>query len=139
MNSSTLASILMDNCKTVSVIFNSDSKMYTYKTTEDFKVDDFAIVPPTVEGRPPRIVTVIEVHSVPRLDPNAQFDYKWVIGKVDFTDYNQLLSLENTVGDTLRGLEHKAIRDKTKAMLAEEYGLNKTQLKHLITDINKLK
>lgn len=141
MNTSTLASILLESCKTIGVVFSGNSKTYTYKTTTQFEVGDFAIVPsPAIslgEIAKPRVVEVVRVDVVPDLNPSATYDYKWVIQKVNFAAYNQLVSLENTVSEELRLLEQQSLRKKTKEVLIESLGITPTKLNKLINKMNK--
>jgi hypothetical protein len=95
---------------TVMARFPGSSKQYTYKThIEDFKVGDQAVVDARGETK---IVTITQVHKTPRLDPNAPYEYKWIICKVDRDEYKQLDRLKlqprkATLAETVKALPSK--------------------------------
>ena len=75
--------------KAVSVVFGQlrhGNKEYTYKTDIDFEVGDIAIVK---RGQDYKFVTVATVDAP--LDPNASFEYAWIVQKLDTTDFDNRL------------------------------------------------
>lgn len=59
---------------------------YTYKASKEMglAVGDLALV---YAQHRLTVVAIKAVHEIPKIDPNANFDYKWIIQKVDFTAY----------------------------------------------------
>ena len=87
-----LISMLQTGYSTVAVTFMTGSQgLYTYKTRESFQVDDLAVVEVGCEMK---IVRVREVHAEPQIDINLTRDYKWIVCKVDTTNYREELERE---------------------------------------------
>ena len=69
---------------TCSVSFNSggkNSRQYTYKVLRalDLQANDQAVV--TVKGKGLSLVHVHEVHPDVKLDPEAKYEYQWILAK----------------------------------------------------------
>ena len=69
---------------TCSVTFASDPSgkhKYTYKVLRalDLKSFDQAVV--TVKGKGLSLVNVVEVHADAQLDPEAKYEYQWILAK----------------------------------------------------------
>lgn len=94
---------------------------YTYKCPLDIGVvkGDLVILPPSSAGKLPSIGTVVEVHGEPELNFESGIEYKWLIGKVDFTMYQDTLVKEQQIMSILRETERK----KQRAALLEHYQL----------------
>ena len=67
-------------------------KTYTYKIwlTTGIDVGDKVVVDSTKKGL--LVAQVVEVHAAPKIDIDASFTYKWVIQKVDTTQYESQLA-----------------------------------------------
>lgn len=133
MKTVNIASLLMDNCKTVDVRFASSEKQYTYKTTEDFEVGDYAVAN-TPNGV--KTVRITAVHKVPQIDINSNYEYQWLVCKVDFQKYDELIEKESLFSEQLLELEHRSICDKAKLMLSEELGLDSKEMNKLVKNLN---
>lgn len=116
--------LLQKNFTTVDVVFEDEVSIqelrtpsshyhshsyYTYKADLDLNLQagDFVIVHARDELK---IVRVIDVHSEPKIDPNAKFTYKWVVQKIDAQAYLQRLNEEEHLKQILNRLayvEHK--------------------------------
>ena len=132
MKTQNIAAILMEDCKTISVMFQSNNeKYYTYKTMEDFQIGDKAVV--RANGTL-KIAKCVEVHKVPRLDSDSC--YQWIIQKIDETKVNELIALETEFQDHLLELEQKAVRANAQTMLIEKLGVNSTLIKSAIKKLN---
>lgn len=68
-----------------------NSLTYTFKATASMglAVGDLAVAHARDKLA---IVAITDVHDVPQIDPNANFDYKWLIQKIDLTDYKNNLA-----------------------------------------------
>lgn len=101
--------------KFVSVVFNvaqpsHAQKQYTYKTNLDLVQDDYVVVK-TPEGKF-ETVRVTEVDTV----PSGNYEYKWIVAKLDFTEFDIVQEVE---ADVKRILETKEREDLQKAKLKE--------------------
>lgn len=97
-----LISLMDKDYTTVSVVFQKDSnrpttsstgKRYTYKTLKDNdpQVGDIAIVEVGVQLA---FVKIVEVHTTPQIDFDADFDYKWLVQYVEREDYDKRMASE---------------------------------------------
>tara|TARA_R110000822_G_scaffold84867_4_gene199065 strand:+ start:1773 stop:2204 length:432 start_codon:yes stop_codon:yes gene_type:complete len=121
MKTKNISALLMQSCKTIGVRFkgNDITKIYVYKTVEDFIVDDYAIV---FSNNQFKTVKVMEVHNVPQLDMDSDTSYQWIVQKIDTTKYDELNGLEAEFQDHLLEIEQQAVRNKATEMLAEKLG-----------------
>lgn len=118
-NESVLISLLQ-NARTISVVFKGNSKQYTYKVPAgvELAVGDKVVVDSPIDGYV--IVSVVKVHADCGIDIEAAFKYKWIVCKVDDTKYNELVSQERTMEEDLKKLRRKAaVRKQVKALLGE--------------------
>lgn len=90
------------------------ARVYTYKalTEDNVKPGDKVILDSPSDGL--TVAMVVEVHQSPRIDLDAQFDYKWIVGKVDLARYHGQLEQEHAAGGVL--LESERTAQKTKLM-----------------------
>ncbi len=71
-----------NGAKTVKVKFSNGGSAYTYKTLETFRPGDFVVV----EAREAySVAKVIEMDEVPDINPESDFELKWVVQAVDTT------------------------------------------------------
>lgn len=134
MKTQNIAALLMESCKTIGVRFKGEQdKIYTYKTTEDFNVDDYAIV--FARGQF-KTVKVMEVHKVPMLDMGSNLNYQWVVQKIDTTKYDELNALEAEFQEHLLELEQRAVRANAMELLTEKLGIKNKLLSSAINKLN---
>lgn len=134
MNVNALSSILMENCKTVAVSFGKDeSRTYTYKTTEDFEVGDFAVVKP---NNTLKVVKVVKVHEIPELDVNSNMDYDWIVQRIDLESYENLVEKGKLFESQLRYLQHQRVKQQAKQLLAESLDLEELDVNVAIQKLN---
>lgn len=126
MNINGLASLLFDEVKTIEVQFSGEPKRYVYKTLDDSIVEGDSVVVLPPKGL--SIAKVTKVHSVNKIDLNAPYSYKWIVSKVDTTQYNQLLEKEEAFEDSLRGAQQKALVNNAKEELMLQLGIDKESL-----------
>lgn len=86
---------------------NNDTT-YTYKTPTELKVGDLVIC-----DTPRKMVIgeVIEVGDENLLNPDYEDLYKWIVGVVDFTEYNRLTQLDADLGKSLAKAQRRKIRE----------------------------
>lgn len=116
-----LATLLSSNYYTVAVRFRdgNNQKLYTYKVPNDVKLekDDMVIVDAPFSGV--TIVDVKEVHTVPRINPNAPFDYKWIVAKVDLAAHRERLEREKEFAQVVAQLEAERSLEEYRAELPQ--------------------
>lgn len=117
------------NFKFVAVQFNGTPKLYHYKTTLDLVPDDHVIVFTPQNGY--QVVQVIKVVS-PFEVPTAQFDYKWVVQKVDTAAYDQAVETEATLSAELRRIEAKRRLNEMREELKQAFGDEMANLQKLV-------
>lgn len=72
----------------VRVAFPGGNRLYTYRTHEPLnKMDQVVVMAP----RGLDIVTVHSMIDVEKVDLNVSFEYKWIVQKIDMTEYNALV------------------------------------------------
>ena len=134
MKTSNIASLLMENCKTISVYFKEDTdKKYVFKTTEILNKGDLVVV--KTKGCY-KLAKVYEAHIVPQIDLNSTNCYEWIVSKVDTTQYEELNALEKEFSDHLLQLEQRSVRANAMLMLTEELGIKSNILTKAINKLN---
>ena len=84
-----------NNVKTVGCMFITANyapgheRYYTYKTTLALEVGDYVVVE-TAKGF--TVVQVAEVHDESQIRGTTDIEYKWVVCKIDATDYDVLVA-----------------------------------------------
>jgi hypothetical protein len=86
-------------------------RTYIYKVPKDagVKVDDAVVVDSPSNGL--TIARVVEVHSAPQIDLDAPFEYKWIVQKIDRTDYDQRIAREREFADKMLEVERVKQRE----------------------------
>ncbi len=122
----------MKNLKAVQVEFNEHGRPYTYKTFDTYEIGDHCVVDSPSEG-----LVVVEVvgTDITQLEDNRR--YKWVVQKVDTTEYEELNAREEMAIMDLAGLIQENNRRETikriETILGEE---NQEGLKQLARSLN---
>lgn len=108
--------LLLNDYYTIGIQFSTEptSKAYTYKVDKSMtlEVEDFVVVLADGEYK---IVRVAEVHEDSQIDFNNNYEYKYIIDKVDFTTYRKLQERSKTIAKTLA----EAARRKLKGEMLE--------------------
>lgn len=96
-------------------------KGYVYKVLKDdgYKVGDIAVA---LTERGMVLVTVVEVHETPELDLDADFDYKWLVQRVDTTRLAEQQQAEKNFQIAILEIERRKQRDRLKQELMSFYG-----------------
>lgn len=112
-----IAAFLDDTAYSLSVRFGNTGYVYTYVTNiPGIEVGDAIVVPVTNairkerakfdsinednEGRDKfdaKVTTVVEVHSEVNIPTDSDLEYRWVICKLDFGYYTQLMERNNKI------------------------------------------
>lgn len=126
MKTKFLMAMLTENLKTVAVQFKdyegeATGGHYTYKTDLELTVGDEVIVKSPSTGF--TVAVVSEVHNFAELDETAEYEYKWVVQKVDAEGYKARLEEEDKVAKELAVIQGKAKRSKVIANLKTALGL----------------
>ena len=128
MKTENIASLMIEGLRTVSVEFaqGPTRRPYTYKTLiEDIEVDDVVVV--YVSGVP-KCAHVIGVDKTPKIDVDSNTNYKWIVCKVDETEYEETKKREKEFADHLLELQQKNVVQNATVMLAEKLGIEKSDL-----------
>ena len=118
-------SLMQDGFTTIHVKFRVSPgpiKTYTYKAlySDNVKSGDSVVVK-AVNGHF-KIAVVEAVDDFPVLDLDADFDYKWIVQKVDSTEFDLREEREKEFGDTLRRLEQMKQRENLRKELLDIAG-----------------
>lgn len=121
-----LTSLISDNYKTIECSYDRTSvnpltpvrgeKMYTYKAPldMDLQVGDAVIVNPP-QGF--KVVIVTKIHDAPQINPDARYEYKWIVSKVDQTQYQTRMTNEALVREKLARLKRlQRVRDELMSL-----------------------
>lgn len=134
MKTKHIAALLIDGMKTVGVRFRDTGKVYTYKTLDDYEVGDFAVV------FTPRntfdVVMITRVDKVPQIDVDSGLSYKWLVQRIDATQYDSLVDREQEFNNKLLEVQASKLAEQAKAALGETLGLTTTDISHLVEDLN---
>lgn len=109
--SSLLADLILaekENFKFVAVTFapySTTGNKYYYKTLLDIEEGDFVAV--TTPGNKHQVVQVEEVLDYTEADIDEKITYKWVVQKIDFTAYEQVVEMEANLSKQLKTAERR--------------------------------
>lgn len=118
-----IAAIMRDDATTVEVSFGAVGELpYTYITSIKLELEDYAVVPGNHGGF--TVGKVVAVHDDLQLPPNADITYKWVVAKLDLTDYNANLArnatIEQAVADAYQTNARQSMRAAVMAGMAPD-------------------
>ena len=90
--------LLLDQIETVGVCFGSYvkgmTKLYTYKVKKgEYKVGDMALA--LMNDGKYKVVCIQRIDTIPAINPNATWEYQWLVQKIDLITYNQCLAAED--------------------------------------------
>lgn len=124
MNLRNAALLVRDDINTVSVVFSTGGKPYTYLIHERTQVqpEDYVLV---VANGEPKVAQVVEVHEQPQIDPNSGIRYTWVIGNVthQLANVEQLNKITDLIEEKLKQQQAKSVREQVLA----QFGVNSVQ------------
>ena len=115
--------------KFVGIKFPTSSQTYHYKTILDLAVGDNVVVD-TPSGM--QVVRVYEVLTADQVDLSA-YTYKWVVQKVDVTQYNELLDKETQLLNLIRAKQREhAAKAALNAFIGDTDEATQQQVKALV-------
>lgn len=118
INYSTAICMVNKNVRGVRVNYDgSTAKEYTFKTFDDTLKEDDLVLVPTDTRHGYTVCKVVEVNV--DLDQESDIKYKWVVGKVDLTAFNEIIKQEEQVIAAVK----EAIIAKKRDDLAQAFGL----------------
>lgn len=93
---------------------------YIYKAvkTDQYKAGDFVVIEDP--QRVLKIAEIVEVHEHAQIDYDSDYDYKWIVQRVDLTSYANVLKAEQTFKAGM--VEVQRITERNK--LIAEYKAN---------------
>lgn len=100
----------------------SSTKTYHYKTLEKFEEGDLAVV--NVNGEF-KIVEVIYTDCM--LDLSSHINYKWIVQKVDTTEYDRCREVEKELTRQLNSARITKLRKGVEADLEAELGADEVK------------
>jgi hypothetical protein len=135
MNPRHLVSLIDGEYTTVAVRFDAASKLYTYKTRLKLQRNDWVIVS---VNDVLKVVQVVQVHATPQIDFEAKFDYKWVVQKVDMSDYNTTLAAEAKLVEHIDAMERLHKRYTMRQIIENVYVKGSPAHDYYITKVKPL-
>ena len=132
MNLNNAYAVLTDNAFTVQVKFPgsstavSASKPYTYlcDISEIVVGDDAVVFVSSGDYEIPKVVKVVSVDRTIDVDLLGDIDYKWIVQRVDTTDYDRKLQEAQELQGKLAKLRRDAARNQLKSALVQALGLD---------------
>lgn len=98
----------------------SPNKPYTYKTLTPFEPGDTAVVHTPSDGF--KCVEVQKVLQLHELETSQHIKYKWIVQKVETTNYNELVDKENEAQALLNTSKTKKLVDELREDLVDRIG-----------------
>lgn len=134
-----ILSLVQTGYTTVRVAYNAeDIKTYTFKAKNhlNLQVGDFVVIPSSYKfGITIGVVT--DIDETPDINTSAEFSYKWVIQKVDQTEYNATLETEAAFEKAYREIERNRVRNTALAEFRNAFpegSDERTQIEELLAD-----
>lgn len=113
-------------------MYRLSEKVYTYVTDLDLKEKDLVLV--FAQGVP-KIVVVDRVDDEISIQPNDDVEYKWIVCKIDLTQYNENLMKNAEIVRTVGQSYKKNVRRQFQAMMTE--GLEEADRIKLLSIVGK--
>lgn len=95
-----------------------NSRLYTYKTLlkDNVQPNDTVVV---IVGNEMVLVKVVEVHELPQIDLDADFDYKWIVQRIDTAAYDKMQEKEQQFQQAMVEVERVKQREKVKQEMTQ--------------------
>lgn len=96
------------------------SELFSYKIPKGsgIKADDIVIVP---AGGKIKMAVVMVVDPVPSLDFTRNCTYKWVIQKLDFTEFNDIMTREADFRNRMEEVDRQRAQQDAIAAVRQQY------------------
>lgn len=128
INLNHLLSLIQTDYTTIRVNLGGKKK-YTYKSHDlTLQRGDYVVV--VLPDNTPSIGKVMGVDSVPQIDETADFDYKWIVCKVDLEEYQARVNGEKAFYSAIEKAQHENKRSKAIEHL-KELGVKEEDVKML--------
>ena len=106
-----LAGIMRDDVTTASVTMRGTSQLFTFMVerslAESLKAEDPVLVE-TIKGL--GVGKIHEVHEENEMDPESDFEPRWIFGTVDVDHLKQLRKGNDVMAKKLRSAQRKSLR-----------------------------
>jgi hypothetical protein len=102
-----LIEAIQTNYTTVRVKYDKNGVLYTFKVLRDLILEpgDLVLIESTRGFF--RTVEVVSVDKNPDIDYEAPFEYKWIVSKVDLSDYQNIKQREQQILDKIEFLKRQ--------------------------------
>lgn len=129
MNKNNVAIAMFDTVTAVTVTFPVSGGTYTYMSLEQLEVGDKVLVDTPRAGLQVVTVTAVDV----AWDIDAKYDYKFIVGKVDLTQYNKVQEALTEIREVIE-TERRA---QARRAVTEQLGLKAAAVKkiHALTKL----
>lgn len=105
MKQTHILSLLQSGFTTASVSYNlnykddaglnfREDKLYTFKHNLNLQPGDLVVVPGAEAIGGFVLCVVVEAHEEPEIDLDANFEYKWIVSKVEFEAWQDIMNGE---------------------------------------------
>ena len=132
MNTKSLTTLVaFENLRTIKVKFFDTNKTYTYKTLDETIEEGDEVI---VKVRDTSVI--VKVQSVDQIpDLGLDVEYKWVVQKVDYGKYNEIIDKEKEIIQQMIELENQALINNAKTKLSESLGVDVKELEESLKGI----
>jgi hypothetical protein len=89
----------------------SNGQTYVYKVPKSWGVREGDMALAIVQHRGIVVVTVVRVDLEPDIDPDADFEYRWLVQKVDTREYEDLNEREKSFNESMLQVERVKQRE----------------------------
>lgn len=136
MDTMHLKELFDDRLKTVSVVFENSvdsigsfQKKYTYKTYDDFKVGDYAVV---LAEHNLKVVKVADVHDSDSINYDSAIKYKWVVSKVDYMKFEEFSKKQDEIDKKLSSMVQQLKKKQALKKLITELGISEEEVVKIV-------
>lgn len=135
MSYNPIISLLQGIYTTVDVRFENPGKLYTYKTRLSLIRGDKVVV---FARDIFQVVEVVNVHTAPKIDYAATFEYKWIVQKLDTSTYDKVLEEEAELQTHLDIADRLRQRQAIMEVLEKTYPEDSKSRSYWLTKIKPL-
>jgi hypothetical protein len=118
-----LLTLLQEGYTTISVVYSkADARSYTYKasTAMNLQPGDRVVVPANEEMK---VAHVTAVHAEPQIDFTAPYALKWVVQRVDMTEYDRQCAAEAAaLAELTRAQQRRAQEEALRTLFGDGMG-----------------
>lgn len=116
MKDRNVVALMDESANTVKVVFpeGNNSKRYTFLTDQPFEVGDHAVVESWYTSSGMAIVEVVEVDDVPDIDPEANYEYRWLVQRVDKETHREREQRMKQATEQMRTVRRRSQREQVR-------------------------